>query len=41
MLLHDLDVSVELQASYEMETVRTIHHAAELLLPFRIPAARK
>tara|TARA_B100000886_G_C20075446_1_gene347655 strand:- start:32 stop:325 length:294 start_codon:yes stop_codon:yes gene_type:complete len=41
MLLHDLYALVELRASDEMETVRTIHHAAELLSPFRIPAARK
>ena len=41
MLLHDFDARVELRASDEMETVRTIHDAAELLSPFRIPAARK
>ena len=39
MLLHFLNALVELQASDEMETVRTIHHAAELLSP--ISAARK
>ena len=41
MILNYLYALVELRASDEMETVRTIHHAAELLSPFRIPAACK
>ena len=39
ILFHHLEARLELQASDEMETVRTIHHAAELLSP--ISAARK